>query len=77
MKTLQRTEDPAFARDLRTKAVINTDDQSYAAFLAERSQRMKMIKAVSEVDDLKRQLEELRSVVALLTTGKIQQNGSS
>lgn len=77
MRILRRTEDPAFARDLRSKAVINTDDRSYTAFIAERNQRMKMMKAVSEVDDLKKQLEELRSVVALLTTGKIQQNGSS
>lgn len=62
MKTL-KTQDPRFEVRQGQKLIINTDNEGYRSFMADRDNYVKMKKAVTEVETLKDQVGALTTMV--------------
>lgn len=61
------TEKKALARDTYSKAIVNTDREAYQRHKVERAQKQKMMSAVDEINSLKKDMSELKDMVAGLT----------
>ena len=72
---IQKTEDPRFGVRAGQRFVINTDNEGYRAFLSERQNFIGMKKAVSEVDSLRSQVQNLTEMMQQLLAQQ-KQNGS-
>lgn len=73
---MQKTEDPRFSVRPGQKLVINTDKEGYRAFIADRDNYLKMQKAVSEVDTLRSQVENLTQMMQQLLSQQSKANGN-
>lgn len=71
--TLVKTNYPGYYKDTSSGAIINTDDSYYQQILAER-QRIKEQKSLcDEMNTLKGELTEIKSLLAQIVNG--QKNG--
>ena len=61
------TEKKALARDTYSNAIVNTDREAYQRHKVERAQKQKMMSAVDEINSLKKDMSELKDMVAGLT----------
>ena len=61
------TENKGLTRDTYSKAIVNTDKEAYQRHKVERAQKQKMMSAVDEINSLKKDMSELKDMVAVLT----------
>ena len=61
------TENKGLTRDTYSKAIVNTDKEAYQRHKVERAQKQKMMSAVDEINRLKKDMTELKDMVAGLT----------
>ena len=61
------TENKGLTRDTYSKAIVNTDKEAYQRHKVERAQKQKMMSAVDEINSLKKDMSELKDMVAGLT----------
>lgn len=65
---------PHLVKDLETKAVINTDHDSYLSYIAERSYREKVTKSTTsleqEINNLKTDIADIKSLLVQLIGNK-------
>lgn len=65
---------PHLVKDLETKAVINTDQDSYQTYIAERSYREKISKSTNsleqEINNLKTDIADIKSLLVQLIGNK-------
>lgn len=65
---------PHLVKDLETKAVINTDHDSYQSYIAERSYREKVTKSTTsleqEINNLKTDIADIKSLLVQLIGNK-------
>lgn len=54
---------PGLYRDEKTKVVINTNESEYKMILERRRHKKELDKVTSEVNDLKRELDELKTLI--------------
>lgn len=68
------TGDETLVRDMNTHAIINTDKTGYQSYLErkERAQSQKQLinKQFEEIDTLKREMTEIKSMLTELLKGK-------
>jgi hypothetical protein len=60
----------AFIRDTSSSAIINTDDSYYKSILAERSARKERDALCAELDHLRDELNDIRSLLKQVMTEK-------
>ena len=61
------TENKGLTCDTYSKAIVNTDKEAYQRHKVERAQKQKMMSAVDEINSLKKDMSELKDMVAGLT----------
>lgn len=54
---------PGLYRDEKTNVVINTNESEYKMILERRRHKKELDKVTSEVNDLKRELDELKTLI--------------
>jgi len=59
-KRIKVENHPNLKRDVKTKAIINTDSSSYERYMNEKEVRNKQ---QNEIDSLRQQIEELKNMI--------------
>lgn len=62
---------PNFVREKKSKALLNTDDVSLAAYKNQRANLKRFNTLNSEVVEIKNDLEEIKNMLKTLTNGKL------
>jgi hypothetical protein len=65
-----KTEDPYLVRDLSSGAIINMDDSYYKQVLAAREQDKKTKDVCREMNELKSELSEIKSLMQQFLNGR-------
>lgn len=63
MTRLVETENPAFARDVRTRALVNTDKAALEAYKKRRAREQSM---QEEINTLKSEIAEMKKMLRML-----------
>lgn len=63
---LIKTNIPGYARDSDSKAIINTNNESYAVYKQLREERLKNKHLSTEISEVKNELVELKNIVRAL-----------
>jgi hypothetical protein len=67
---MRLTDTPGILKDLQTGAVINTNIGEYKMLLEQRTRRREMAKMQSDLAYITKELEEVKNLLAQITTGK-------
>lgn len=62
----QKTDDPSFVRDKRSRAILNIDKASYTQFRAERERSLQLKKLTEEVDTLRSDVQQIKQLLKRL-----------
>lgn len=62
----RKTQDPNFARVVGSQLIINTNDDSFNAYIGERQKSIMLQQTVNEVNSLKNELSEFKAMLATL-----------
>lgn len=63
MTTLIKTNVNGFYKDPNTGAVINMNEDEYRMYKSQKNQHKEFMKTLNQVDELKRELEELKRLM--------------
>ena len=63
-------EDAKFARDKKSRAVINTDSTAYSAYKTARGDHLKIVHLNNQVNSLKNEISDIKSLLIELINGK-------
>lgn len=63
-------EDNTLVRDVKTNAILNTDKSALEQYRARRDKEKKMLDAVGEVAEVKKELSELKALLHQLLAEK-------
>lgn len=66
MKYAKVKENPALVRDMDSMAILNTDKNSLNKYKEEREYKLKLAKVVSEHEQIKQDLTDIKSMLAAL-----------
>lgn len=66
-RTLIQTDESAFARDVSTMALINTDVAAFAQYKSQRQRSVQVRELSAEVTTLKNDIEEIKQMLIQLT----------
>lgn len=67
---LVKTETPGFMKDTSTGAFINTDDTSYAKFVAERSKTKNSKDLSNRISAVEDDLKEIKNLLLQVVNGR-------
>ena len=74
MSTVKVKGHTHLVRDLKSQAIINTDSDAYARYMARKAKQSKkddeMRKVVREVNELKGDIKEIKDMLKGLTNGR-------
>ena len=65
---LQIEGNPSLIKDTETKAILNTNTDAYEAFKKRREEERKTRNAINEIDDIKKDVNEIKDMLRLLLT---------
>lgn len=65
-----KTDINGFVRDTRTGAIINTNDEHYNYIIAQRKRALENKRVCEEMERLKTELSDIKSMLAQLVNGK-------
>lgn len=61
-----RTEDPAFVRDGRSKAILNIDTEAAEMYRAERNRQLEQAQMKSQLAEVKQDMQDLKDMLGQL-----------
>lgn len=67
---LVKTENEGYMKDSSTGAFINTDDASYARFMAQRANMKKTNDLCSRIDAVENDLKEIKNLLLQVVNGR-------
>lgn len=74
MGKIIKTEKEDFCRDVSNHAVINTNVNAYKQYLHSRESQKKVVSIESEVDSLKRDVQDIKEMLKILIKQNIKEN---
>jgi len=74
MSQIVKTDKDDFSRDAQNHALINTNVNAYKQYLHNRESQKKVVSIESEVDSLKKDVQDIKQMLMLLIKQNNQEN---